>query len=230
MRYNIGMKEGQEGVVRYRPRTTEQRKDRRFRFSQVRHMGNEGHPLPIKIRVNMNVHDAIAMAGDCDVVSSIILCELRQNLTVIETSIAMEKIEEAKKKLNAMLIKESKTGETPKDVFDRKKQHLRAFQAEAQEPAKKVSNYAYKFGYASAYNAFNRLPTGHDFPKFPKDTEIQEMPQWQRDIMETAGFHTQWCALSALGEKDFEYQNNPFSSILELVSLGVKDFKIPENN
>lgn len=224
MRYNCFMRENYEGVARYLLVSKNPEKDEVAMFSQKRFFGKEGYLLPINTRVKTIVHNAIAEAGDLTVVK-----ELTFHLEVRDKPIHSE-IEKIISEFLDKLSMAKLENETPFQTFARQKETLNLMRNYANSPTKETSDYAYKFGYATAFNVLHNIPTGTNIPLFPDYSDIAKVSLWKKQLMEIAGCHVEWCALASLGEEEFKYGNNPFDSILKMVGLGVKNFVINEDD
>jgi hypothetical protein len=218
------MHENSEGVARYLLMSKNPGKDGIAMFSQKRFFGKEGYLLPIKAHVKTRVHDAIAEAGDLTVVKELTFhLEPHDNPTPTEietiTNEFLERLSMAKLE-----------NETPFQTFARQKETLNLMRNYANSPARETSDYAYKFGFATAFNVLNGKTTGTNIPLFPDYSDISKASLWEKQLMETAGYHVEWCALASLGKEEFKYSNNPFDSILKIVGAGVTSFELSENN
>lgn len=222
------MNKDQEGVIRYVLINEDPVKIAKPMFSLERRFGEEGYRLPLPPATKMRIHDAITTAADFDVVRSIILGNGIHIANFDEFRSSALELNHCINELTNRLESQIVNNETIADVFNKNIQLLDNIRQSAEYPIRQTADFAYKFGFSTAVKTFRKEATGIEIPKLTTVDEMQELPIWQNEIAKIAGYHTEWCALSSFDNKGFDYRNNPFAIILEMVENGAANIHFDE--
>lgn len=212
MRYNIRMKEGRMGVIRYE---LEYNDDPAYvkepMFRQVLRYGKEAYFLPLP-KVKDRVHDRIASAADIEVVKACVFYRLKEKGVPPNK----DRIKKCQEHYLEVIRHHQFDAETTDQTVIRLTQQMDDVRTQAGRDAK-VARFAYKFGMAEAYLALKGQLTGKGIPPLLSLNEYSDLSENEAKIMRISGLYTQWEGLAALPDSNFDSKNNPFKDPLLMI-------------
>lgn len=212
------MKELSEGVIRVYPPNENPENGGRSRWKIVQ----KAYTFPIK--VELNVHNAIAFACDLDITRQLILARHKD---AYPREIRDEKLKFLRSWVITSLLQDKENDETLEQIEAKKRKKILDLMSPCTKEAEALK-FAFQMGEAVAYGHLTGRPYDADTTYLPSLDELQELSPTEKQITELAGFHAAWQTNNALTQN--HANKSFFERMLEMYRWGAYDFRFQGND